>query len=167
MLTGSPIFVDELPLSRNAAVTPVHAAALTLPTDSDLHSTSASPESSRMFEVSILRPPRALARPANRRNRNPAAAPPCRGRARCKPFSVQPIGGMCARVDGEHTGVVVVAGDLTGGELRHVLAGAVAVKARQGRFDRRSRLSVRVGHRGMSEKSIQLVFDFSENINIC
>ena len=74
---------------------------------------------------------------------------------------------MCARVDGEHTGVVVVAGDLTGGELRHVLAAAVAVKARQGRFDRRSRVSVRVGHRGMSEKSFQLVFDFSENINIC
>jgi hypothetical protein len=109
MLTGSPLFADELPLTRNAAATPVCTVALTLPTDSDLHSTSASPESLRMFKVSILRPPRALARLANRRSRKPATAllcsvPLCHhscGHACCKPFSVQPIGGMCARVDGK------------------------------------------------------------------
>jgi hypothetical protein len=74
---------------------------------------------------------------------------------------------MCVQVDGEHAGVVVIAEDLTGGELCRILAGAVAVKAKWGRFDLRSYASVRVGHGGVSEKSFQLVFDFSKNMNIC
>jgi hypothetical protein len=74
---------------------------------------------------------------------------------------------MCVQVDGKHAGVVVIAKDLTSGELCRVPAGAVAVKAEQGRFDLKSYASVRVGHEGVSEKSFQLVFDFSKNMNIC